>query len=157
MSHVINLSKEMCPKTHDEKESMSKIPYASAIGSIMYAMLCSRPDVSYTLSMTSRYQANPGERLWITVKTILKYLTRTKDKFLVYGGAQLKVEGYCDASFQMDKDDNRSQSGFVFILNGGAVSWKSSKQETIVDSTIEVEYIFRSKGTKDSLDQEVHK
>ncbi|KAK9034776.1 hypothetical protein V6N11_076833 [Hibiscus sabdariffa] len=107
---------------------MSQIPYASAIGSIMYAMICTRPDVSYSLSMTSRYQANPGEGHWTTVKNILKYLRRTKDVFLVYGGEEeLGIKGYTDASFQTDKDDSRSQSGFVFCLNGGVVSWKSSK------------------------------
>ena len=68
--------------------------------------------------------------------------------FLVYGGAQLKVERYCDASFQMDKDDNKSQSGFVFLLNGRAISWKSSKQETTTDSTIEAKYISASDVAK---------
>ena len=67
---------------------MSKIPYASAIGSIMYAMLCTRPDVSYALSITSRYQSYPGESHWTAVKNILKYLRRSKDMFLVYGGLE---------------------------------------------------------------------
>jgi hypothetical protein len=62
------------------------------------------------------------------VKNILKYFRRTKDVFLVYGGEkELTVTGYIDASFQTNKDDSKSQSGFVFTLNGGAVSWKSSK------------------------------
>ena len=80
---------------------MSKIPYASAIGSIMYAMLCTRPDVSYALSITSRYQSDPGESHWTVVKNILKYLKRSKDMFLVYGGLEdvLVVNGYTDASF----------------------------------------------------------
>ncbi|OAO97959.1 hypothetical protein AXX17_AT4G08610 [Arabidopsis thaliana] len=108
------------------------------MGSIMYAMLCTRPDVACALSMTSRYQSDPGESHWIVVKNILKYLRRTKDKFLVYGGSEeLVVSGYTDASFQTDKDDFRSQSGFVFCLNGGALSWKSSKQSTVADSTTE--------------------
>ncbi|KAG8490844.1 hypothetical protein CXB51_014047 [Gossypium anomalum] len=123
MRHGISLSKEMCPSTSQERERMSKIPYASAIGSIMYAMLCTRSDVSYALSMTSRYQVDPGEGHWTTVKNILKYLKRTKDTFLIYGSEEeLSVKGYTDASFQTDKDDSRSQSGFVFCLNGGAVS-----------------------------------
>ena len=64
---------------------MSKVLYTSMIGSIMYAMLCTRPDVSYALSITSRYQVNPGEQHWVAVKTILKYLRITKDIFLMYG------------------------------------------------------------------------
>ena len=131
---------------------MSKVPYASAIGSIMYAMLCTRPDVSYALSMTSRYQVDPGERHWITVKNILKYLRKTKDTFLIYGGEEeLIVTGYTDASFQTDKDDYRSQSGYVFCLNGGAVSWKSSKQATVADSTTEAEYIAASEAAKEAV------
>ncbi|KAI3735246.1 hypothetical protein L6452_14738 [Arctium lappa] len=131
---------------------MSKIPYASAIGSIMYAMICTRPDVSYALSMTSRYQSNPGDGHCIAVKNILKHLRRTKDSFLVYGGEEeLSVKGYTDASFQTDKDDFRSQSGFVFCLNIGAVSWKSSKQETVADSTMEVEYIVASDAAKEAV------
>ena len=72
MSQGITFSKAMCPKTQAEREKMGLIPYASAIGSIMYAMLCTRPDVSYALSVTSRYQSNPGESHWMAVKTILK-------------------------------------------------------------------------------------
>ena len=61
------------------------------------------------------------------------------------------VKGYTDASFQTDKDDSKSQSGFVFCLNGGAVSWKSSKQETVVDSMIEAEYIAASEAAKEAI------
>ncbi|KAK8584414.1 hypothetical protein V6N12_068658 [Hibiscus sabdariffa] len=109
-------------------------------------------DLSYALSMTSRYQANPGEGHWTAVKNILKYLRRTKDVFLVYGGEEeLRIKGYTDASFQTDKDDSRSQSGFVFCLNGGAVSWKSSKQDTVADSTTEAEYIAASEAAKEAV------
>ncbi|KAK9045900.1 hypothetical protein V6N11_051803 [Hibiscus sabdariffa] len=150
MGHGISLLKEMCPSTPQERERMSQIPYASAIGSIMYAMICTRPDLSYALSMTSLYQANPGEGHWTAVKNILKYLRRTKDVFLVYGGKEeLRIKGYTDASFQTDKDDSRSQSGFVFCLNGGTVSWKSSKQDTVADSTTEAEYVSASEATKE--------
>ena len=86
-------------------------------------MLCTRPDISYALSVTSRYQSNPGDGHWVVVKNILKYFQRTKDKFLIYGGSEeLVVKGYTDASFQTDQDDSKSQSGYVFCLNGGAVS-----------------------------------
>ena len=128
MSQGIHLSKKMSPKTPEERNRMSSIPYASAIGSIMYAMLCTRPDVAYALGIVSRFQADPGEDHWKAVKNILKYLRRTKDVFLVYGGPDLKLEAYSDSSFQSDPDDSKSISGYVFTLNGGAVSWKSTKQ-----------------------------
>ena len=65
---------------------MNLKPYALAIGSIMYDMLCTRPDVAHAISLTSRYQSDPGLEHWTAVKNIFKYLRRTKDMFLVYGG-----------------------------------------------------------------------
>ena len=101
---------------------MSSILYALAVRSIMYAMLCTRPDVAYALGIVSRFQADPGEDHWKAVKNILKYLRGTKDIFLVYGGSDLKLESYSDSSFQSDPDDSKSTSGYVFTLNGGTVS-----------------------------------
>ncbi|WVZ94860.1 hypothetical protein U9M48_040697 [Paspalum notatum var. saurae] len=115
-------------------------------------MICTRPDVSFALSVMGRYRADPGESHWIAVKNILKYLRRTKDAFLMFGGEEkLVVKGYTDAGFQTHKDDSRSQAGFVFCLNGGAVSWKSSKQDTVADSATEVEYIATSKAAKEAV------
>ena len=136
LRHGIHLSKKMCPSTSEEIQWMKKIPYASAIGSLMYAILCTRPDIAHAMSVTSRYQSNPGEEHWIAVKNILKYLRRTKDLFLVYGGSpELRVEGYTDSDFMTDPDDRRSMLGNVFLCNGGAISWKSSKQPIIDDIT----------------------
>ena len=73
-------------------ERMSKIPYASAIGSLMYVMLCTQPDIAHAVSVTSRYQSNPGEEHWTSVKCILKYLRRTKDMFLVFENGELQIQ-----------------------------------------------------------------
>jgi len=103
---------------------MQRIPYASAVGSIMYAIRCTRPDVAFAQNIFSRYQQNPGECHWIVAKNILKYPWATKELFMVYGGnpdTELKVTRCCDTGFQIDRDDRKSQSGYVFILNGGAV------------------------------------
>ncbi len=95
LRHGIHLFKKMCPNTSEEIQRMSKIPYASTIGSLMYAMLCTRPDIALAVSLTSRYQSNPGEEHWTAMKNILKYLRRTKDLFLIFGGSsELKVKGY---------------------------------------------------------------
>ncbi|XP_031265676.1 secreted RxLR effector protein 161-like [Pistacia vera] len=149
-SHEIHLSKDMSPKTNQEHKRMRGIPYASVIGSLMYAMLCTRPDIAYAVSVTSRYQSDPREKHWLAVKTIIKYLRKTKDLILSYGGSKLKIEGYSDSDFQSDMDDRKSTSEFIFICNGGAVSWKSSKQSTTVDSTTEVEYIATSEAAKEA-------
>ena len=132
---------------------MSNIPYASAIGSIMYAMLSTRPDVVLALSLTSRYQSNLGMNHWTAVKNILKYLRRTRDMWLVYGECEdeLGVTGYVDASFDTDSDDSRSQSGYVFKVNGGAVTWKSCKQSVVAQSTMEAEYVAAAEAANEAV------
>ncbi|GJS23327.1 hypothetical protein Tco_0451959 [Tanacetum coccineum] len=95
-----------------------------------------------------------GEPHWTAVKNILKYLRNTKDMFLVYGGnpsIELRVECYCDAGFETDRDDTKSQTGYVFILNGGAVDWKSSKQSTTAMSATESEYIAASEAAMEAV------
>jgi tRNA C32,U32 (ribose-2'-O)-methylase TrmJ len=88
---------------------MRVIPYASTIESIMYAMICAHPDISYALSAMSRYQSNYNDAHWTIVKNILKYLRRTKKAFFVFGDEEeLVVKGYNDASFRIDMDDSKS-------------------------------------------------
>ncbi len=148
----IKLSKTQAPATSKDREAMDLIPYASAIGSIMYAMLCTRPDVAHAISLTSRYQSDPGNEHWTAVKNILKYLRRTKEMFLVYGGEEeLVAKCYVDASFDTDPDDSKSQSGYVFVMNGGAVSWRSSKQPVVAGSTTEAEYIAASEAAHEAI------
>ena len=124
----VKLSQTQCPTTAEDREKMKVIPYASAIRSIMYAVLCTRPDVFLDISIAGRYQSNPGVEHCTTVKNILKCLKRTKDMFLVYGGdKELVVNGYVNESFDTDLDDSKSHTGYVFLLNGGDVSWRSSQ------------------------------
>jgi hypothetical protein len=109
ISHDITLSKKHCPSEPDEQGRMRMISYASAIGSIIYAMLCTCTDVSYALSDMSRYQSIYREAHWTIVKNILKYLRRTKEAFLVFGGEEeLVVNGYNNASFQTDMNNSIS-------------------------------------------------
>ncbi|KAL0453700.1 UNVERIFIED_CONTAM: hypothetical protein Slati_1348100 [Sesamum latifolium] len=112
---------------------------------------CIKLDVAYALRVTSRYQACAGVAHWGAVKSILKYLKRTKDMFLIYGGGELILKGYSDARFQSDDDDAKYQSGFVFKLNCGVVAWKSSKQDTTADSTMETKYKAASEVAKEAV------
>lgn len=149
--HGLSLSKDMSPKSDVELDRMRRCPYASAVGSLMYAMLCTRPDIAYAVGIVSKFQSNPGEEHWTAVKHILKYLRRTKDYCLVYGGGSLKIKGYTDSDFQADPDDRKSTSGYVFTLNNGAFDWRSCKQKTTADSTTEAEYIAASKAAKEAV------
>jgi hypothetical protein len=98
------------------------IAYVLAIRSTIYAMLYTRLYVSYTLSISSRYRSNISEGHWKIVKNIIRYLRKTKNVFLVHREHELVVYGYSDASFQLDIDDNKSQLGYIFTLNGNVVS-----------------------------------
>ncbi|KAK1648776.1 hypothetical protein QYE76_066581 [Lolium multiflorum] len=114
--------------------------------------MLTRPDIAHVVSLTSKYQSDPGLEHWTTVKNIMKYLKRTKDMFLYYGGDQeLVVTSYTDASWNTDPDDSKSQSGYVFILNGAAVSWCSSKQCTVAKSSTESEYIAASEASSEAV------
>ena len=111
----------------------------------MYQIYCIYP----TLILAKEYNSDLGVDHWIAVENILKYPKRTKDMFLVYGGdKELTIKGYVDASFDTDPDDSKSQTGYVFTLNGGAVSWCSSKQSVMAGSTCEAEYIAASEAAK---------
>ncbi|KAA0040688.1 gag/pol protein [Cucumis melo var. makuwa] len=106
----IHLSKEQCPKIPQEVEDMSNIPYASAVRSLMYVMLCTRPDICYSVGIVNRYQSNHGRDHWTAVKNILKYLRRTKDYMLLYGSKDLILTGYTDSDFQIEKYARKSTS-----------------------------------------------
>ncbi|GKA37643.1 hypothetical protein Tco_0724208 [Tanacetum coccineum] len=123
---------------------MLQVRYASAVGSIKYAVRCSRPDVAFSHNLTSRYQQNPGESHWTAVKNILEYLRNTKDMFLVYSGDSTTKLVY-------SRDDLRSQTGFVFVMNGGAVDWKSSKQSTTAMSSMEAKYIDVAEAAMEAI------
>ncbi|GJW43532.1 reverse transcriptase domain-containing protein [Tanacetum coccineum] len=118
----LHLSKSQCATTSAEMKRMQNVPYASAVGSIMYAVRCTRPDVAFAQNITSRFQQNSGEAHWTAVKNILKYLRNTKDTFLVYGGnpeAELRVNCYCDAGFETDRDDTKSQTSYPGDMSPG--------------------------------------
>ena len=147
----IILSNEQCHKTPQEEEDMRRIPYASAVASLMYVMLCTRHDICYAVRIVNRYQSNYGMGRWIAVKHILKYLNRTRDYMLVYSGGDLNPIGYTDSDFQSDKDSRKSTSGSIFTLGGGVVVCRSIKQSSVVDSTMEAEYIVACEAAKESV------
>ena len=121
---------------------MQNIPYASAVGSMMYAQVCTRPDIAYILGVLGRYLSNPGMDHWIAAKRVMRYLQRTKDFMLTYRKSdQLEIIGYSDSDFAGCQDSRKSTSGYVFLLAGGAISWRSAKQSIVASSTMAAEYI----------------
>jgi len=131
-----------CPRNDLEREQMKNIPYASAVGSLMYAQVCTRPDIAFAVGMLGRYQSNPGVDHWKAAKKVLRYLQGTKDYMLTYRRTEnLEVIGYSDSDYAGCIDSLKSTSGYVFMLASGAVSWRSAKQTLIATSTMEAEFV----------------
>ena len=126
-------------------ESVSQVEYSRVIGSLMYLMSCTRPDIAYAVSKLSRYTSNPGAKHWQGIIRVLKYLRFTRDYGLHYTRYPAVLEGYSDANWISNVKDSKSHSGYVFTLGGAAVSWKSSKQTVIARSTMESEFIALDK------------
>ncbi|RVW87884.1 Retrovirus-related Pol polyprotein from transposon TNT 1-94 [Vitis vinifera] len=126
-------------------ESISPVEYSRIIGSLMYLMSCTRPDIAYAVSKLSRYMSNPGAKHWQGIIRVLKYLRFTRDYGLHYTRYPAVLEGYSDANWISNVKDSKSHSGYVFTLGGAAVSWKSSKQTVIARSTMESEFIALDK------------
>ncbi|XP_060190827.1 secreted RxLR effector protein 161-like [Lycium barbarum] len=121
---------------------MSRVPYRSAVGSLMYAMVCTRPDICQPVGLVIKYQTDPGLTHWQEVKRIMRYLKGTANYALCYqGDKDLRLVGYNDANHGGDLDERKSTSGYVFLLSDGAMSWSSKKQSCISLSTMEAEYM----------------
>lgn len=121
---------------------MKDKPYASLVDSLMYAQVCTRPDIAFAVGILGRYQINPSHEHWVAGKKVLRYLKRTKDYMLVYKrSSELELIGYTDSDYAGCKYDLKSTSGFIFMMAGGAISWKSVKQTCVTTSTMQAEFI----------------
>jgi hypothetical protein len=141
-----------------------QLEYQQAIGSIMYAMLGTRPDLAFTVSTLSKYCSNPTPEHAIAVQRSLRYLRKTITVGITYSGQNnpaisdviddqisTGITGFTDSDWAGDKDTRKSTSGYVFLLYGGAVSWKSTKQNVVATSSTEAEYIASSDTAKEAL------
>uniref|UniRef100_A0A803KS96 Uncharacterized protein n=1 Tax=Chenopodium quinoa TaxID=63459 RepID=A0A803KS96_CHEQI len=145
------LSSKQSPTTAKDKAYMDNVPYASAVGSLMYAMVCTRPDISQAVGVVSRFMANLGKIHWEAVKWILRYLKGTIDTGLCFGGDNCQISGSVDSDYAGDLDRRRSTTGYAFMIFGAPVSWRSMLQATVALSTTEAEYMAMTEGVKESL------
>ncbi|KAL4340139.1 hypothetical protein GQ457_08G024220 [Hibiscus cannabinus] len=131
-----------CPKNEFEREQMKNIPYAYVVGSLMYAQVCTKPDIAFAVGMLGRYQSNPGIDHWRAAKKVLRYLKETKEYLLTYKRSDhLEVVGYSDSDFAGCVDSRKSTSGYIFMFASGAISWRSVKQTLTATSTMEAEFV----------------
>lgn len=146
------LTKDMAPKTADQMDEMTAVPYQEAVGGLLYIAQGTRPDIAYAVNCVSKFNNNPGKAHWTAVKRIMRYLKGTITAKLEYSKDDSReVTGYCDADWANDCDDRRSTTGYCFVRQNGAISWSSKRQKTIALSTTEAEYMSLSSITQEAV------
>lgn len=147
-----DLRKSTAPATAAEEREMKDVPYSSALGAIMYAMLGTRPDIAYAVSVLSQFMHDPRLPHWKALKRLLRYLMGTKDYKLNFGVGQAPhFHGFADSNWAGDKGDRRSTCGYVFFLHGGAINWRSRKQKSVALSSVEAEYVAACEAGRDAV------
>ena len=128
------------------------VPYRQAIGSLMYLMISTRPDIAYSIRCLSQYCENPEEKHWAAVKRVFRYIRGTSTKGILYdGNKHIEPIGYSDSDYAGCKESRKSTSAYIFLIAGGAVSWKSKKQTCIATSSCEAEYIALCFAAKEAI------
>ena len=150
-----------CPGNPDVKLTACKNPddvcnqemYQAVVGSLLYLSTKTRPDIAFAVTSAARFCASPTKEHWTAVKRILRYLNGSRQLGLLYRANTLNEEitGFSDADWAGDVGDRKSTSGYVFLLGGAAVSWKSAKQTTVALSTAEAEYIALSTASQEAM------
>lgn len=150
MNTAVKLTKEMSPQTEEEAKQMAAVPYQEAVGCLMYLAQYTRPDMLFAVNQLSRYNTNPGPSHWQAVKHLMRYLRGTSTLKLQYSRTGNEdICGFSDADWA-DMDDRKSTSGYMFLLQGGAVSWSCKRQPTVALSTCEAEYMALSAAVQEA-------
>ena len=150
------LTADDCPTTAAGKLEMSKKPFRSLVSSLMFAYVGTRPDIGSALTRVAAFCENPGGVHWVAAKRVLRYLLGTTKDAITYAGVltpgeKVRITVYCDSDWAQDKDDRKSTSGYVVLIAGGPVSWKTKKQPTRAMSSCEAEFISLSEATKELI------
>jgi len=150
MDPSAHLSTSQSLKTAQEFAEMKSKPYCEAVGSLMYTLLGTRLDITYAVAILSKFVQNSVLPYWNAVKHVFAYLASTKDLWLTYGISSMDLEGYSDANDSMH-EERKAILGYAFLLDGGAVSWSSKKQDIIALLTMEAEYMAAMQITKEAI------
>ncbi len=128
------------------------VPYRQAIGSLMWLMIGSRPDLAYAIGKLSQHSESPTEYHWTALKRVLRYVNGTRNHGILYDGNHpVELKGYSDSDWAGCRKSRKSTSGYVFTLVGGAISWRSKRQTCVALSSCEAEYIAACLATRESI------
>jgi hypothetical protein len=130
---------------------MSKVRYSSAVGRLMYAMVCTRPYIAHVVGVVSKYMNNPGKEHWMKVKWILRYLRGTTTHALCFRGSNNVLQGYVNSDMESDKDSRRSTIGYVFNVGGTTISWILKLHNIVTRSSIEANYVVATEARKEMI------
>lgn len=126
-------------------------PYTTLVGSLLHLTVTTRPDIAFPVGVLSRFMAKPTKEHWHAAKGVLRYLSDHASFGITFCGSDTAFSGFCDADYAADTDTRKSTTGFVFKLNGGAITWSSKRQPTVAASTTEAEYMAAASATKEAL------
>ena len=146
----VPLSKSQSPSKLDDIAKMRNVPYHEAVGSLMYAAMGTRPDIAFATSTVAQFSENLGWVHWEAVKRIFRYLLGSKRLELVYRGEKRGLVGYVDVD-GVSQEHRRVISGYIFMVDGGAVSWSLKKQELVTLSTMEAKYVAQTHAAKEAI------
>lgn len=138
-------------QTEGDELDKQKFPYNTLVGKLMFLAVATRPDIAYSVGALTRFMTKPTTTHWQAAKGIVRYLAATSDKGITFRGSDTKLSGFCDADYAGDIDTRKSTTGYVFVLNGGAISWSSKRQPTVAASTTEAEYMAAGSAVKEGL------
>ena len=144
-------------KASDNDGIIDQNRYQSAVGSLLYLSIWTRPDIAFAVNNVAKYCSAPKQEHWQAIKRILRYLQGTVEHGLKYPRKHVQdCVGYSDADWAGDTNDRKSTSGYVFQLNGTSISWRSKKQTSVALSTAEAEYMALASGSRSPVDVPAH-
>ena len=139
-------------KMRQEEAFAPKYPYRELVGALMYIATCTRPDIAHAVGEDAKFCERYNKSHWTAAKRILKYLKTTQDMSIVFSGFNKgELIGFADANWAGDLDTRRSTTGYVFFLNGSAISWNSKLQPTVATSSTEAEYMGLYSTTQEAI------
>jgi hypothetical protein len=150
MDPSMQYTRDQSPTSAVQTAEMKRVPFRSALGSLMYLAVGTRPDIAFAVSTLAQFADNPGWAHWEGVKRIYRYLLGTKKWALTFGTTKNGLVGYTDAD-GASQEHRRAITGFALLVDGGAILWGSRKQELVTLSTAEAEYVAATHTAKEIL------